>query len=78
MIAKIIEFSIRNRFIVIAMALGVVVWGVYAVIHTPVDAIPDLSENQVIVFTDWMGAARGKSRTKSLTRSRPTSRGWRV
>ncbi len=32
-----------------------VVWGVYAVINTPVDAIPDLSENQVIVFTDWMG-----------------------
>ena len=30
-------------------------WGVYAVINTPVDAIPDLSENQVIVFTDWMG-----------------------
>ena len=32
-----------------------VVWGIYAVINTPVDAIPDLSENQVIVFTDWMG-----------------------
>ena len=32
-----------------------VVWGVHAVINTPVDAIPDLSENQVIVFTDWMG-----------------------
>ena len=55
MIEKIIEFSIRNRFIVIMAALGVVVWGVYAVINTPVDAIPDLSENQVIVFTDWMG-----------------------
>lgn len=55
MIEKIIEFSIRNRFIVILLSLGVVVWGVYAVINTPVDAIPDLSENQVIVFTDWMG-----------------------
>ena len=55
MIEKIIEFSIRNRFVVILAALGVVVWGIYAVINTPVDAIPDLSENQVIVFTDWMG-----------------------
>jgi len=55
MIEKIIEFSVRNRFVVILLALGVIVWGVYAVINTPVDAIPDLSENQVIVFTDWMG-----------------------
>jgi len=55
MIEKIIEFSIRNRFVVILLALGMIVWGVYAVINTPVDAIPDLSENQVIVFTDWMG-----------------------
>src|SRR3990172_684498 len=55
MIEKIIEFSIRNRFVVIMAALGVVVLGVHAIINTPVDAIPDLSENQVIVFTDWMG-----------------------
>ena len=55
MIANIIEFSIRNRFIVILVTLGVAAWGVHAVTNTPVDAIPDLSENQVIVFTDWMG-----------------------
>lgn len=55
MIEKIIEFSVRNRFIVILLALGVLVWGIHAVINTPVDAIPDLSENQAIVFTDWMG-----------------------
>src|SRR5712675_2446830 len=55
MIEKIIEYSIRNRFMVIMMALGVIAWGIYAVVNTPVDAIPDLSENQVIVFTDWMG-----------------------
>src|SRR5207302_5032272 len=36
-------------------AAALAVWGVYAVLHTPMDAIPDLSENQVIVFTDWMG-----------------------
>src|SRR5262245_20992955 len=55
MIEKIIEYSIRNRFIVLILAAGLAVWGVYAVLNTPVDAIPDLSENQVIVFTDWMG-----------------------
>jgi Cu(I)/Ag(I) efflux system membrane protein CusA/SilA len=55
MIEKIIEYSIRNRFLVIVAACAVVVWGIYSVLHTPVDAIPDLSENQVIVFTDWMG-----------------------
>ena len=55
MIEKIIEFSIRNRFIVILLASCTAAWGVYCVINAPVDAIPDLSENQVIVFTDWMG-----------------------
>jgi copper/silver efflux system protein len=55
MIEHIIEFSIRNRFVVILLAAVVAVWGIYCVINTPVDAIPDLSENQVIVFTDWMG-----------------------
>ncbi len=55
MIEKIIEFSIRNRFLVLILAAALTVCGVYAVLNTPVDAIPDLSENQVIVFTDWMG-----------------------
>jgi Cu(I)/Ag(I) efflux system membrane protein CusA/SilA len=55
MIEKIIETSIRNRFLVLVIAAALAAWGVYAVLHTPVDAIPDLSENQVIVFTDWMG-----------------------
>jgi Cu(I)/Ag(I) efflux system membrane protein CusA/SilA len=55
MIEKIIEYCIRNRFIVLVAAAGLAVWGIYAVLNTPVDAIPDLSENQVIVFTDWMG-----------------------
>jgi Cu(I)/Ag(I) efflux system membrane protein CusA/SilA len=54
-IEKLIEYSIRNRFIVLVLAAGLAVLGVYAVLNTPVDAIPDLSENQVIVFTDWMG-----------------------
>src|SRR5437870_3614276 len=55
MIERIIEYSIRNRFIVLVLASGLAMAGVYAVLHTPIDAIPDQSENQVIVFTDWMG-----------------------
>src|SRR5438093_1945175 len=55
MIERIIEYSIRNRVLVLTLAAGLAVWGVYAVLHTPIDAIPDQSENQVIVFTDWMG-----------------------
>ncbi len=55
MIHKIIEWSLKNRIIVIALFLGIAGWGYYALIHTPIDAIPDVSENQVIVFTDWAG-----------------------
>src|SRR5690242_1945343 len=55
MIEKLIEYSIRNRFLVMLVAAALTVWAIYAVLNTPVDAIPDLSENQVIVFTDWMG-----------------------
>ncbi|HTK83369.1 MAG TPA: CusA/CzcA family heavy metal efflux RND transporter [Bacteroidota bacterium] len=55
MIEKIIEYSARNRFIVIVVYLAVIGAGIWAVVHTPLDAIPDLSENQVIVFTEWMG-----------------------
>ncbi|MBI2827217.1 MAG: efflux RND transporter permease subunit [Planctomycetia bacterium] len=55
MIEKLIELSIRNRFLVLIVAAGLSIAGVYAVLNTPIDAIPDLSENQVIVFTDWMG-----------------------
>jgi Cu(I)/Ag(I) efflux system membrane protein CusA/SilA len=54
-IEGIIEWSIRNRFIVILAALAVGVAGFRAMMTMPVDAIPDQSENQVIVFTDWMG-----------------------
>ena len=55
MIESIIEWSIRNRYLVILAALVLGIAGVRAMMTTPVDAIPDLSENQVIVFTDWMG-----------------------
>ncbi len=55
MIEKIIEFSCRNKAVVIIAFLGITAYGIWVVQNTPVDAIPDLSENQVIVFTDWMG-----------------------
>ncbi len=55
MIESIIEWSIRNRLIVILAAIALGLAGVRAVMTMPVDAIPDLSENQVIVFTDWPG-----------------------
>ncbi|MBS1812649.1 MAG: efflux RND transporter permease subunit [Acidobacteria bacterium] len=55
MINRLIQFSLKNRFIVIAIYLALAGWGYYALMHTPIDAIPDLSENQVIVFTDWTG-----------------------
>ena len=55
MVQKLIELSLRNRFIVLLIAIGLFAWGFYSVKQNPVDAIPDLSENQVIVFTEWMG-----------------------
>ncbi|MEO8338815.1 MAG: CusA/CzcA family heavy metal efflux RND transporter [Nitrospirota bacterium] len=55
MIHFLIEFSLKNRFLVIAFYLGIGGWGWWALSQSPVDAIPDLSDNQVIVFTDWTG-----------------------
>ena len=55
MISKLIEAALGNRLIILLIATATVVYGVYAVKTTPVDAIPDLSENQVIIFTEWMG-----------------------
>jgi copper/silver efflux system protein len=50
-----IGFSLRNRFIVVALFALLGAWGYWALLTTPIDAIPDLSDNQVIVFTDWTG-----------------------
>ncbi|MGA2152058.1 MAG: efflux RND transporter permease subunit, partial [Geobacteraceae bacterium] len=55
MIERIIEYSARNR-VIILMIFGIIIaWGLWSVYNTPVDAIPDLSDNQVIVFTDYPG-----------------------
>ena len=55
MVQKLIELSLRHRYIVLLVTAGLFIWGFFAVQQNPIDAIPDLSENQVIVFTEWMG-----------------------
>ncbi len=55
MINRIIEFSMKNRWLILGLYAAIAVWGYWALLHTPIDAIPDLSENQVIVFTEWQG-----------------------
>ncbi len=55
MINNFITWALKNRIIVLLIAGGVIAYGIYSVKNAPVDAIPDLSENQVIIFTEWMG-----------------------
>lgn len=55
MIAKIIEYSARNKFIVFLFVFFLVAWGYWALKKTPLDAIPDLSDTQVIIYTEWPG-----------------------
>ena len=55
MISRLIELSLKNRFLVLVAYALLGGWGYWALLRTPIDAIPDLSENQVIVFTDWPG-----------------------
>ncbi|TMQ75560.1 efflux RND transporter permease subunit [Candidatus Accumulibacter phosphatis] len=57
MLAKIIEWSGRNRFLVLLATLFVTLGGIYAVLRTPIDALPDLSDVQVIVYTEYPGQA---------------------
>lgn len=55
MVERIIEFSARNRFIVFLFVFGLAAAGIWAMKNTPVDAIPDLSDTQVIIYTKWPG-----------------------
>ncbi|MFI5357751.1 MAG: efflux RND transporter permease subunit, partial [Opitutales bacterium] len=57
MLKAIIEFSLRNRVLVLVATLALIAGGIYAVRHTPLDAIPDLSDTQVIIYTPWAGQA---------------------
>ena len=54
MIESIIHWSLKNRFLVICGVLMLIALGIRALRLTPVDAIPDLTENQVLVYADWM------------------------
>jgi len=55
MIAKIIEYSAKNKFIIFLFVFFAIAWGYWALRNTPLDAIPDLSDTQVIVYTEWVG-----------------------
>jgi copper/silver efflux system protein len=68
MINWLIDVLLRNRFLVIIFFLLLGCWGYRALLTTPIDAIPDLSDNQVIVFTDWPGSRPRKWRIGSPTR----------
>ena len=57
MLARLIEWSVRNVFLILVMAIAVTAAGIYAVAKTPLDALPDLSDVQVIVFTEVPGQA---------------------
>ena len=57
MLSKVIDWSGRNRFLVLLATLFIVLWGVFAVLRTPIDALPDLSDVQVIVYTEVPGQA---------------------
>lgn len=55
MVQKLVEFALKNRLVVLMISAGLFAWGVYSMRQNSIDAIPDLSENQIIVFTEWMG-----------------------
>src|ERR1700687_2828597 len=57
MLKAIIDFSLKNKFIVLVTTLAMVLGGVFAVRNIPLDAIPDLSDVQVIIYTEWSGQA---------------------
>src|SRR6516162_9720384 len=57
MLTRIIDFSLKNRFIVLLGTIALVLGGIYAVKNIPLDAIPDLSDVQVIIYTEWPGQA---------------------
>ena len=57
MIARLIHWSIRNRFLVLLATVFIAAWGVYSLKETPLDALPDLSDTQVIIKASYPGKA---------------------
>ena len=53
MINRLITFSVRNKFLVFAVVAAACIWGTWSMLHLPLDAMPDLSETQVIIFSRW-------------------------
>src|SRR5664279_5598332 len=57
MLARIIDFSLKNKVLVLVATAALVFGGLFALKHIPLDAIPDLSDTQVIIYTEWPGQA---------------------
>ena len=57
MLRGIIDFSLRNKFVVLLGTIAVTAAGIFALRNIPLDAIPDLSDTQVIIYTEWQGQA---------------------
>src|SRR5450631_2498194 len=57
MLKAIIEFSLRNKFIILLVTVALVLIGGFSLRNMPLDAIPDLSDTQVIIYTEWPGQA---------------------
>src|SRR5215211_6055435 len=57
MLRAIIDFSLRNKFVILLVTVGLTVAGIFALKNIPLDAIPDLSDTQVIIYTEWAGQA---------------------
>jgi copper/silver efflux system protein len=57
MLRRLIEFSLKNKFLVLAGTVALILGGIYALRRIPLDAIPDLSDTQVIIYTEWPGQA---------------------
>jgi Cu(I)/Ag(I) efflux system membrane protein CusA/SilA len=57
MLRAIIDFSLRNKFFILLVTIALVLAGIFAIRNIPLDAIPDLSDTQVIIYTEWPGQA---------------------
>ena len=64
MLNAIINFSLKNKFLVLAGTVALVFGGIYSLQRIPLDAIPDLSDTQVIIYTEWPGRPRRSCRTR--------------
>ena len=71
MLKRVIDWSVRNPLVVLLFAVVAIVAGIVSIRRTPLEALPDLSDVQVIVQADYNEQARGSWRIRSRTRSQP-------